>query len=906
MPQHLPRIPQILILSTNTLNFSLNLFLSTTSTTDSHSIYKHSQLFSQLIFEYHEYHRFSFYLQTVSTFLSIYFWVPRIPQILIISTNTLNFSLNLYLSTTNTTDSHSIYKHSAFLSIYFWVPRIPQILILSTNSLNFSLNLFLSTTSTTDSHSTYKQSQLFSQFIFEYHEYHRFSFCLQTVSTFLSIYFWVPRVPQILILSTNSLNFSLNLFFSTTSTTDSHSIYKHSQLFSQLIFEYHEYHRISFCLQTVSTFLSIYFLSTTSTTDSHSVYKQSQLFSQFIFEYHEYHRFSFYLQTLSTFLPTYFWVPRVPQNLILSTNSLNFSLNLFLSTTSTTDSHSVYKQSQLFSQFIFEYHEYHRFSFYLQTLSTFLPTYFWVPRIPQILILSTNTLNFSLNLFFSTTSTTDSHSIYKHSQLFSQLIFEYHEYHRISFCLQTVSTFLSIYFWVPRVPQILILSTNSLNFSLNLFLSTTSTTDSHSIYKHSQLFSQLIFEYHEYHRISFCLQTVSTFLSIYFWVPRVPQILILSTNSLNFSLNLFLSTTSTTDSHSIYKHSQLFSQLIFEYHEYHRFSFYLQTLSTFLSIYFLVPRVPQILILSTNTLNFSPNLFLSTTSTTESHSVYKQSQLFSQFIFEYHEYHRFSFCLQTVSTFLSIYFWVPRVPQILILSTNTLNFSPNLFLSTTSTTESHSVYKQSQLFSQFIFEYHEYHRFSFCLQTVSTFLSIYFWVPRVPQILILSTNTLNFSPNLFLSTTNTTDSHSIYKHSQLFSQLIFEYHEYHRFSFYLQTLSTFLSTYFWVPRVPQILILSTNSLNFSLNLFLSTTNTTDSHSIYKHSQLFSQLIFEYHEYHRFSFYLQTLSTFLSTYFWVPRVPQILILSTNSLNFSLNLFLSTTNTTDSHSIYKHKK
>ena len=478
----------------------------------------------------------------------------------------------------------------------------------------------------------------------------------------------------------------------------------------------------------------------------------------------------FYLQTVSIVLSTYFWVPRVPQILILSTNSLNFSLNLFLSTTSTTDSHSIYKQSQLFSQFIFEYHEYHRFSFYLQTVSTFLSIYFWVPRVPQILI-----LNFSL---------------YKQSQLFSQFIFEYHEYHRFSFYLQTVSTFLSTYFWVPRIPQILILSTNSLNFSLNLFLSTTSTTDSHSIYKHSQLFSQFIFEYHEYHRISFYLQTLSTFLSIYFWVPRVPQILILSTNSLNFSLNLFLSTTSTTDSHSIYKQSQLFSQFIFEYHEYHRFSFYLQTLSTFLPTYFWVPWIPQNLILSTNSLNFSLNLFLSTTSTTDSHSIYKQSQLFSQFIFEYHEYHRFSFYLQTVSTFLSIYFWVPRVPQILILSTNSLNFSLNLFLSTTSTTDSHSIYRQSQLFSQLIFEYHKYHRFSFFLQTVSTVLSIYFWVPRVPQILILSTNSLNFSLNLFLSTTSTTDSHS-----------------------------------------------STNSLNFSLNLCLSTTSTTESHSIYNEMRM---------------------------------------------------------------------
>ena len=452
-----------------------------------------------------------------------------------------------------------------------------------------------------------------------------------------------------------------------------------------------------------------------------------------------------------------------------------FFLNLFRGTTSTTD-----------------------YIFYLQTVSIVLSTYFWVPRVPQILILSTNSLNFSLNLFLSTTSTTDSHSIYKHSQLFSQFIFEYHEYHRFSFYLQTVSTFLSIYFWVPRVPQILILSTNSLNFSLNLFLSTTSTTDSHSIYKQSQLFSQFIFEYHEYHRFSFYLQTVSTFLSIYFWVPRVPQILILSTNSLNFSLNLFLSTTSTTDSHSFYKQSQLFSQFIFEYHEYHRFSFYLQTLSTFLSIYFWVPRVPQNLILSTNTLNFSLNLFLSTTSTTDSHSIYKQSQLFSQFIFEYHEYHRFSFYLQTVSTFLSIYFWVPRVPQILILSTNSLNFSLNLFLSTTSTTDSHSIYKQSQLFSQFIFEYHEYHRFSFYLQTVSTFLSIYFWVPRVPQIL----NKLREKLRVFvdrMSTTGTTESHSIYK-------------------------QTFLSIYFWVPRVPQILTVfrpQNDNLNFSLNLFLT-------------------------------------------------------------------------------------
>ena len=266
---------------------------------------------------------------------------------------------------------------------------------------------------------------------------------------------------------------------------------------------------------------------------------------------------------------------------------------------------------------------------------------------------------------------------------------------------------------------------------------------------------------------------------------------------------------------------------------------------------------------------------MSTTNTTDSHSFYKHSQLFSQLIFEYHEYHRFSFYLQTLSTFLSIYFYVPRIPQILILSTNTLNFSLNLILSTTNTTDSHSIYKHSQLFSQNIFEYHEYHRFSFYLQTLSTFLSKYFWVPRIPQILILSTNTLNFSLNLFLSTTNTTDSHSIYKHSQLFSQFIFEYHEYHRFSFYLQTLSTFLSKYFWVPRIPQIFILSTNTLNFSLKIFLSTTNTTDSHSIYKHSQLFSQNIFEYHEYHRFSFYLQTLSTFLSKYFWVPQIPQIL-------------------------------
>ena len=306
---------------------------------------------------YHEHHRFSFYLQTLSTFLSTYFWVPQVPQILILSTNTLNFSLNLFLSTTNTTDSHSICKTvSTFLSIYFWVPRVPQILILSTNSLNFSPNLFLSTTSTTESHSVYKQSQLFSQFIFEYHEYHRFSFCLQTVSTFLSIYFWVPRVPQILILSTNTLNFSPNLFF-----------------------EYHEYHRFSFCLQTVSTFLYLFWVPRVPQILILST-NTLKLFSQLIFEYHEYHRISFCLQTVSTFLSIYFWVPRVPQILILSTNSLNFSLNLFLSTTSTTDSHSIYKQSQLFSQFIFEYHEYHRFSFYLQTVSTFLSIYFWVPR----------------------------------------------------------------------------------------------------------------------------------------------------------------------------------------------------------------------------------------------------------------------------------------------------------------------------------------------------------------------------------------------------------------------------------------------------------------------------------------------------------------------------------------------